>query len=58
MIEMKEEAERKLKRERVEACLNCNKFVKCEDIGEFVECADFEKVKDEIRVIKRLNECC
>jgi len=28
MIEMKEEElERKLKRERVEACLNCKKFV-------------------------------
>ena len=34
MIKMKEdELAKKLKHERVEACLNCRKFVKCEDIG-------------------------
>jgi len=37
---MNEELERKLKRERVEACLNCKKFVECDSIGKFEECAD------------------
>jgi len=55
MIEMKEEElERKLKREHVEACLNCKKFVKCEDIGKYVECGEFEE--DEAWVIKKLKE--
>jgi len=30
---MNEEIKRKLNRERVEACLNCKKFVDCDDIG-------------------------
>ena len=41
---MKENLARKLKRERVEACLNCEKFVKCDDIGRFEECVDFEEI--------------
>jgi hypothetical protein len=39
--------EKKLKRERVEACLNCKKFV---------ECVDFEEVEGEAWVIKKLVE--
>ncbi len=36
-----EELKRKLKRERVEMCLNCKHFVSCGEIGKFEECADF-----------------
>ena len=48
---MKEELERKLKRERVEACLNCKKFLKCDIIGRFEECVDFEEVKGKSWII-------
>jgi len=51
-----EELERKLKRERVEVCLNCSKFVDCDDIGEFEECVDFEEVEDEAWVIRKLGD--
>ena len=50
----KEELERKLKRERVEACLNCKELTKCDNIGKFEECVDFEEVKCEAWVIKKL----
>jgi hypothetical protein len=56
MIMNKEELERKLKRERVEACLNCKKFVRCNDIGKCVECGDFREVEGEAWVIKRLGD--
>jgi len=55
MIKMNEELESKLKRERVEACLNCKKFVKCDDIGKFEECVDFEEVEGEAWVTKELR---
>jgi hypothetical protein len=45
MINMKKDLAHKLKRERVEACMNCKKFAKCKDIGRFEECVDFEEVK-------------
>ncbi len=51
-----EQLERKLKRERVELCLNCKRFVKCHQIGEFEECPHFEEVEDEAWVIKSLDE--
>jgi hypothetical protein len=51
----KKELERKLKMEQVEVCLNCKKFVKCNNIGKFVECADFEEIKDEAWVIRKLE---
>jgi len=54
MIKMNEELERKLKRERVEVCLNCKKFVQCNDIGKFERCGDFEEVENESWVIKRI----
>jgi hypothetical protein len=54
---MNKELEKKLKRERVEACLNCKKFVKCNDVGKFEECVDFEEVEGEAWVIKKLVEC-
>jgi len=44
----KEELERKLKRERVEVCLNCKKFVKCESIGRYEECCDFDEIRGDI----------
>ena len=45
---------RKLKRERVEACLNCKRFVVCNEIGENVECDHFEETDNvwEIRQIR------
>ena len=46
--------ERKLKRERVEVCLNCEKFLKCESVGRFVECEDFIEVEDEVWVIRKI----
>jgi hypothetical protein len=54
---MKESLEHKLKRERVEACLNCKKFVECNDIGKFVECVGFDEVEGEAWVIRKLVEC-
>jgi hypothetical protein len=44
--------DRKLKLERVEACLNCKKFVECENIGRFEECVDFEENEGGVWVIK------
>jgi len=56
---MKEELERKLKRERVETCLNCKKFVNCNDIGRFQECIDyFEVGSEKMVVIIGLSEYC
>jgi hypothetical protein len=52
---MKVELDRKLKREKVEVCLNCKKFVECDNIGKFEECADFEEVEDEAWVIKKIE---
>lgn len=52
---MNEKLERKLKRESVEARLNCKKLVECDDIGRFVECVGFEEVEGEDWVIKKLN---
>ena len=40
----KEEIKRKLKRERIEICMSCKKFVKCENVGRFEECGDFLEV--------------
>ena len=48
---MKEDLERKLKRERVDACLNCKRFVKCDEIGRFEECAQFEEVIGKSKVV-------
>lgn len=48
--------DRKLKRERVEACLNCRNFVNCDDIGKFEECVDFKEVNGEAWAIKKLGE--
>jgi hypothetical protein len=48
---MNKELERKLKRERVEACLNCKKFAKCNDIGKFEECGDYSEVDVEKQVV-------
>ena len=57
MIKMKEdELTRKLKRERVEACLNCKKFVKCEDIGKYVECTAFEETNDAVWFVEKLEK--
>jgi hypothetical protein len=53
---MNVELERKLKREGVEACLNCKKFAECDGIGKFVECGDFEEVEGEAWVVNKLVE--
>jgi hypothetical protein len=52
---MKESVARKLKRERVEVCLNCKKFVKCGNIGKFEKCVYFEEGEGEAWAIKRLT---
>jgi hypothetical protein len=44
---MKESLERKLKLERVEACLNCRRFVRCDNIGKCVECTSLKEVEGE-----------
>ena len=55
MAKMKgEELERKLKRQRVEVCLNCKNFLSCQEIGKFEECADFDEVEDEAWVIRKI----
>ncbi len=51
---MNEQLERKLKRERVEACLNCKKFVECDDVGKFEGRVDFEEVKGEAWVVNKI----
>ena len=50
---MSEELERKLKRERVEKCLNCKWFVGCDDIGEYEECDEYSEVdlKEQVVII-------
>jgi hypothetical protein len=52
---MKESLAHKLRRERVEACLNCKKFVKCDSIGKFEECVDFQEVEGDAWTIKKLD---
>jgi len=54
-----EELERKLKREAVEVCLNCERFVGCDKIGlvDVDHCESFAEVNDtEQVVIIRLDE--
>jgi hypothetical protein len=54
MIKMeKKQLARKLRREQIEICLNCEKMAKCKHIGEYVECADFVELKDEVWNITR-----
>jgi len=48
------DVKKKLKMERVETCLNCQKFVTCENIGRFEECGDFVEVKNETWVIRKI----
>jgi hypothetical protein len=43
--------ERKLKRERVQMCINCKHFVECDDIGKLEECVDFAEVDDNRQVV-------
>ena len=53
----KKDLERKLKIERVEICLNCERFVDCETIGQFAECEDCSEVKShKALIIVRLVE--
>jgi hypothetical protein len=51
-----ENLKRKLKMERIQACLNCQRFVDCDDIGKFEECSDFEEIEKEVWVIKKIKE--
>jgi len=55
MIKMKEDTERKLKRERVQICLNCKRFVECDGVGKFEECGEFKEVEGEAWVIEKLE---
>jgi hypothetical protein len=48
-----EKLERKLKRERVEVCLNCKRFVECNCIGKFKVCEDFVEIEGEAWVIRK-----
>ena len=43
----KEDLERKLKRERVQICLNCKHFVGCDEIGQNEVCGHFSEVADD-----------
>ncbi|MFH0748494.1 MAG: hypothetical protein V1915_01020 [Candidatus Bathyarchaeota archaeon] len=47
----RKELERKLKLERVEACVNCKVFTECDGIGVFGECEDFSEVEAEKAVV-------
>ena len=49
-----EELERKLKREKVQVCLNCRLFSKGDNVGEYEECGDFVEVEDEAWVIRKI----
>lgn len=52
-----DELERKLKIERVTACLNCKRFVKCENIGQYEECCRFLEVElEQALIIVSLTE--
>jgi len=55
VIEMKE-LETKLRRERLERCVNCKKLGECEEERkeEIEECVDFEEVEGEAWVIKKI----
>jgi hypothetical protein len=44
---MSDELERKLKRERVERCLNCRWFEECNKIGEYEECVHHSEIEEE-----------
>lgn len=48
--------DRKLKLERVTACLNYRNFVKCDDIGKFEERFDFGEIEGEAWVKRKLGE--
>jgi hypothetical protein len=49
--------ERKLKVERVEACMNCQLFTECEKIGMLEACEKFVEVeRDRPMIIARLDE--
>ncbi len=50
----KEELEKKLKRERIEVCLNCEKFLNCEEIGQYEVCGKFVEVEGEVFVINKI----
>lgn len=55
MIKMTDEQmERKLKRESVEVCLNCKRFVNCQDVGKPVECDDCLEIKNESWIVKKV----
>ena len=51
-----EELNRKLKRERIEVCFGCKRFLNCENIGKFEECADFEESETEAFVIRQTRD--
>jgi hypothetical protein len=54
MITYERNLAHKLKRERLTVCLNCKRFAERDEIGKFEECVDFEEVKCESWVMRRL----
>ncbi|MDH5451131.1 MAG: hypothetical protein OEX77_09615 [Candidatus Bathyarchaeota archaeon] len=51
---MKDKLARKMKRERVEVCLNCKHFVECNRIGNFEECDEFVEAESEVLAITKM----
>ena len=50
------ELNEKLKRERIEVCLNCLRVAKCDCIGRFEECVNFLENKQETYIIKKVEK--
>jgi hypothetical protein len=49
--------ERKLKLERIEACVNCQLLTECDKIGQFVDCECFVEIeRDRAMIIVSLKE--
>lgn len=55
---MKDKLARKMKRERVEVCLNCKHFVECNRIGNFEECDEFVEAESEVLAITKMQQIC
>lgn len=49
-----EKLKRKLRRERVELCMNCERFVNCQDVGELEQCEKFLEIKNEAWVTRKI----
>ena len=54
MMIMNRKMAQKLRREKLEACLNCRNFYDCKKLGVYEECPDFQEVEGEAWVIRKL----